>query len=95
MYSLCELSPLNLIPRNHCFIVLSKNYFDGGNQASGLDAQGFPYRVITLAALSGLKCHWDRFEREWKKVLRKYRVGHLHTTDAVALSSPYSKKQGW
>jgi hypothetical protein len=75
--------------------VLSKSYFDGGNEITGRDANDRPYDVVTLAALSGLKHHWSVFEAGWRKILREYKVGWLHTTDAVGLCKPYSKQEGW
>lgn len=87
--SLGDLSPLNPAPEDHLFVAF-KSYFDGGNQADSKQ-----YEIVTLAAFSGEQIQWSNFERQWKAVLAKHGAPYLHTTDAVALSDPFSKRNGW
>jgi len=87
--SLRDLSPLIDVQRDHLLVVL-KSYFDGGNQADSLQ-----YDLVTLAAFSGTKYHWQKFDRRWKKCLNDHGAKYLHTTDAVCLSRDFSRRNGW
>ena len=87
--SLCDLSPLSNIPKDHLFVAF-KSYFDGGNKA---DSQ--QYKTVTLASFSGTSVKWQHFERKWAAVLVKHNAPWLHTTDAVSLNKPFSKSSGW
>jgi hypothetical protein len=70
--------------------VVLKSYFDGGNEADSLQ-----YDLVTLAAFSGTKYHWQKFDRRWKKCLKDHGAKYLHTTDAVCLSRDFSRRNGW
>jgi hypothetical protein len=85
-----ELCPLNLVPKDHIFVVL-KTYFDGGNHADST-----VHDVISLAALSGTKDQWKPLEKSWIKLMNQHGIGNaFHTTDLVALSGIFSRKGGW
>jgi hypothetical protein len=88
--SLELLMPYNSgLPRGHLVVVL-KCYFDSGNQSDSTQ-----YDVVTLAALAGTFYEWKPFEKAWKNNLRKHGATWLHTTDAVAMNTPFSKRDGW
>jgi hypothetical protein len=70
----------------HLLVVL-RSYFDGGNKADSAQ-----YDVVSLAAVSGTKDLWHRFEIDWKKNLRKHKAAFLHVTDAVGRMGIY---EGW
>jgi hypothetical protein len=70
--------------------VILKSYFDGGNQADSTQ-----YDVVTLAMLSGTLDQWRPLESAWRDVLKNHGADWLHTTDAVALSDPYSRRKDW
>lgn len=95
MLSTIDLSPLNIIPRDHGFIVLSKSYFDGGGSAAGTDAEGNLYQSLTLASFTGLRDHWIAFESDWDAVTQKHKAPPLHATDAMSLSGEFSLAKGW
>jgi hypothetical protein len=86
---LTELSPLNPAPKDTLFVAF-KSYFDGGNQADSEQ-----YEIVTLAAFSGEQIQWKNFERQWNAILSKHGANCLHTTDAVAMSGQFSKRNGW
>lgn len=65
-------------------IIVLKSYFDGGAEADSTR-----YDHLTLAAVAGKEKHWRSFNRSWRKVLRKHKVGWLHTTDAMSLKGIY------
>jgi hypothetical protein len=75
--------------RGHLIVVL-KCYFDSGNQSDSTQ-----YDVITLAAMAGTYKQWKPFERAWTRNLKKHGAPYLHTTDAVCMNTPFSKKNGW
>jgi hypothetical protein len=87
--SLSDLSPLNIIPKDHLLVVL-KSYFDGGNQADSRQ-----YDRITLAAVCGTSEEWRGLESAWKDVLSTHKAPFLHTTDAIGLQKEFSKDRGW
>lgn len=87
--SLEELSPISLIPEDHC-LVLMKSYFDGGNEADSSQ-----YEQVTIATVCGTPSQWKPFEEDWKIVLRKHKAQFLHMTDAVSLKKEFSPKRGW
>lgn len=70
--------------------MILKSYFDGGNQADSKQ-----YDVLTLAAVSGTHAEWFPFNKEWRKTLGKHGVEWLHTTDAISLADPFSRRKGW
>jgi hypothetical protein len=68
-----------------------KAYFDGANKAD-LNL----YDRVVLATVLGTSDQWDAFIADWKMVLESHnKVPYLHTTDAVTLNGPFSKKNGW
>ena len=67
-----------------------QSYFDGGNQADSRE-----YEILTLASLSGTAIQWGNFKVQWKKVLDEHNAPWLHTTDAVSMAGPFSKRNGW
>ncbi len=74
------------VPKGFLFLIL-KSYFDGGNQGDSRQ-----YDVLSLAVMSGTKDVWLPFAKAWNGVLRKHKVGYLHTSDAVARKGIYN---GW
>jgi len=84
-----DLSPNCRTSGDDQFVIL-RSYFDGGNQADSTQ-----YDILTVAVISGTKDQWAPIESAWAEVLRVHHVGFLHTTDAVALNDPYSKRNGW
>src|SRR5262245_36850078 len=86
MLSVIDLSPLNIVPRDHVLIVL-KGYFDGGNQSDSSQ-----YAHLTLAGISGRTKDWRAFDAQWKRVLIKHGVKNgLHTTDAIGLKNDFAQ----
>ena len=70
--------------------MILKSYFDGGNQADSKQ-----YDVLTLAAVSGTHDEWVPFEKDWRKTLKKHGAEWLHTTDAISLADPFSRRKRW
>lgn len=88
--SLSSLCPVNFrLPGERLFVVL-KAYFDGSNKADSIT-----YDCLTLAAILGDENQWKGLEQEWKAVLDEHEAPWLHTTDAVAMNTPYSRDEGW
>src|ERR1019366_5069030 len=86
MFSLEDLSPFSIVPRDHMLTVL-KSYFDGGNEADSKQ-----YEILTLAAFSGAVGHWRKFDREWKTtVCIKHGAEYVHTTDAISLKRSFAE----
>jgi hypothetical protein len=67
--------------------VVLKSYFDAGNQGDSRQ-----YDVLSLTVMSGTHDLWVPFEKDWKRVLKKHKADHLHTTYAVSLKGIY---KGW
>jgi hypothetical protein len=71
------------------FVVL-KSYFDGGNHPDSR-----VHDVLTLAVVTGTKQQWRPLERAWRNLMTTSGVGNdFHTTDLVALSDPFSRRNG-
>jgi hypothetical protein len=83
-----EIVPCRWIESN--FIVVLHCYFDGGNKS---DSHVYDY--VTLAALAGAPEQWKPFEAAWKENLDSHGAKWLHTSDAVAGNTPFSRDEGW
>jgi hypothetical protein len=65
-------------------IVMFTAYFDAsGNKRSP---------VLTMAGFVSRVSKWDRFEREWPKLLKSYGVSSLHMTEFVSAKGQF---EGW
>jgi hypothetical protein len=51
--------------------------------------------VVTLAMISGTIDQWKPVVDGWREALKINGAKWLHTTDAVSMSDPYSKRDGW
>ncbi len=87
-----QVSLEELIPHQEkdSLIVILNCFFDGGNKS---DSQQYEY--VTLASVSGTFQQWKPFEKSWKRNLKKHGADYLHTTDAAAGNTPYSRDEGW
>ncbi len=81
--------PTPICKTGHALVVL-KSFFDGGNEADSTQ-----YDYVSLASISGTDQQWTPFDEEWGRVLDKYSVPFLHTTDLLTFNEPYTKDSGW
>jgi hypothetical protein len=87
VFSLIDLLATNAtVPRGLSLVVL-KSFFDAGNQANSCQ-----YEVLSLAVMSGTHDLWVPFDKDWKRILKKHKADHLHTTYAVSRKGIY---KGW
>ena len=85
-----DISPFWPVLKDHLTVVL-ESYFDGANKA---DLK--LYDRVVLASASGTTEQWDAFQADWRKMLGQHNnAPYLHTTDAISLQDPFSKKNGW
>jgi hypothetical protein len=52
-------------------------------------------RVAVVAGYVGKVAQWDLFNKEWKKVLKAFRVKQMHRADLESLYGEFSRARGW
>jgi len=83
-----RFSPLNPPPGDWIMVVL-KGYFDDSG-----DEEDPQHKVCSLSGYIGTFDNWEKFEKDWQKVLNDNDVPYLHMRELAHFRGPFDKYKG-